>query len=141
MGFIHGVAQSIYEESTVSVNIGNCGPGLSGCITAKKKELPEQGSEFVPKNCKITGTGKVRLGRVWGAYSTVIIYNKTISDVVVPDGWNAWPSVGHVANLTYVEANNIGPGADTSKLVPWLKKLDAVQLSQFVNLSFIGADG
>ncbi|EEF47239.1 probable pectinesterase 29 [Ricinus communis] len=141
MDFIHGAAQSIYEESTVSVNIGNYEPGLTGCITAQKKEFPEQRSGFVFKNCKITGTGKVLLGRAWGAYSTVVIYNSTISDVVVPDGWNAWHGVGHEGNLTYVEANNTGPGADTSKRVPWLKKLDAVQLSQFVNLSFIDADG
>ncbi|KAJ9171706.1 hypothetical protein P3X46_015030 [Hevea brasiliensis] len=98
-------------------------------------------SGFVFKNCEITGTGIACLGRAWGPYSTVIIYNSTISDVVVPQGWSAWGFVGHEANFTHVEANNSGPGADTSNRVPWLKKLDDSQLSIFVNISYIDEDG
>ncbi|OAY48896.1 hypothetical protein MANES_05G013700v8 [Manihot esculenta] len=139
--FIYGSAQSIYEECVISLNVGKYDPGLPSSITAQKKAEPEDPSGFVFKNCEITGTGKAHLGRAWGPYSTVIIYNSTISDIILPQGWNAWHFVGHEENFTYVEANNTGAGADTSRRVPWLKKFDASELSKFVDLSYIDRDG
>ncbi|XP_015572328.2 probable pectinesterase 55 [Ricinus communis] len=139
--FIFGKAQSIYEGCVISVNIGKYPPGLQGCITAQKKEWPQHSSGFVFKNCVVSGTGKAFLGRAWGPYSTVIFYNSTLSDVIVSEGWNAWNYVHHEANFTYAEANNRGVGADTSKRVPWEKKLNADQLRRFLDLSFVDGGG
>ncbi|KAF2325062.1 hypothetical protein GH714_022534 [Hevea brasiliensis] len=114
---------------------GRYEPELPGYITAQKKEWAENESGFVFKNCEINGTGKAYLGRAWGPFSTVVIHDSTLSDVVVPQGWDAWDYVHQEGNFTYVEVENKGPGADTSKRVPWVKKLDASELSNFLSLS------
>ncbi|KAJ9171707.1 hypothetical protein P3X46_015031 [Hevea brasiliensis] len=139
--FIFGKAQSIYENCMISVNIGRYDSGLRGSITAQKKEWPQLSSGFVFKDCEINGNGKAYLGRAWGPYSTVVYYNSIMSDVIVPEGWDAWNYVHHEANFTYVESKNKGQGADTSKRVPWVKKLGADQIRKFLDMSYIDGDG
>ncbi|CAI0437917.1 unnamed protein product [Linum tenue] len=95
MDFIYGAGKSIYKECEISLNIGKYEPGLAGSITAQKKELPGEEGGFVFDGCEFTGTGKAILGRAWGAYSTVVVYNSSIGDIVVPQGWDAWGYVGH----------------------------------------------
>ncbi|KAB1222953.1 putative pectinesterase 66 [Morella rubra] len=96
---------------------------------------------FVFSNCQIKGSGKAYLGRAWRSYSRVIIANSDLSEIVVPEGWDARNGKGQEAQITYVEANCSGPGADTSKRVPWMKKLSATDLTQFLNTSFIDQEG
>ncbi|KAK7856813.1 putative pectinesterase 10 [Quercus suber] len=43
--------------------------------------------------------------------------------------------------LTFVEHGCYGPGADTSKRVPWMKTLNSTDLEQFTNISFIDNEG
>ncbi|EEF47240.1 hypothetical protein RCOM_1346490 [Ricinus communis] len=76
------------------------------------------------KYIPVSGTDKAFLGKAWGPYSTVIFYNSTLSDVIVSE-----------------EANNRGVGADTSKRVPWEKKLNADQLRRILDFSFVDGDG
>ncbi|KAG8653308.1 hypothetical protein MANES_05G013901v8 [Manihot esculenta] len=139
--FIFGKGKSIYEKCIIFVNMGRYEPESPGYITAQKKEWAEHESGFVFKNCEINGTGKAYLGRAWGPYSTVVIHNSTFSDVVVPQGWDAWEYVNQEGNFTYVEVDNKGLGADTSNRVPWVKKLDATELSKFLSLSYVDSDG
>jgi len=44
-------------------------------------------------------------------------------------------------NITYMEANCKGPGANTLNRVKWEKKLTIQQLSRFSKSSFIDQDG
>ena len=63
-----------------------------GHITAQGRDSADDPSGFGFKDCEILGEGKAYLGR---AFSRVIIANSKLSDVVVPQGWNAWFNVGH----------------------------------------------
>uniref|UniRef100_A0A2C9WNC1 Pectinesterase n=1 Tax=Manihot esculenta TaxID=3983 RepID=A0A2C9WNC1_MANES len=139
--FIFGDGQSIYEKCEISITMGRYGPGLIGSITAQRKEQPQDTNGFVFKNCNISGIGKVDLGRPWGPYSTVVFYNSSISNVITPEGWNAWDYVGHEANFTYVEKDNEGAGANTSKRVPWINKLGENEVYKFLDISYINGDG
>ncbi|KAB1202632.1 putative pectinesterase 66 [Morella rubra] len=140
--FIFGNGQSLYEGSEINYSMGpySSEHGV-GSITAEGRELANDPSGFVFTNCSFKGNGKAYLGRAWRNFSRVIVANSILSDVIVPEGWNAWNAEHHVEQLTYVEANCSGPGADTSKRVPWMKKLSATELSHFVSTLFIDQEG
>ncbi|KAM6544686.1 hypothetical protein CsatB_025422 [Cannabis sativa] len=93
--FIFGSGQSIFEHCTISVIGGSLGTGFVGFITAQGRTNNNDGSGFVFKNCNVIGTGSVFLGRPWRPYSRVLFYNSYLSNVVVPQGWNAWKSTGY----------------------------------------------
>ncbi|GAV83057.1 Pectinesterase domain-containing protein [Cephalotus follicularis] len=140
--FIFGAGQSIYESCEINVNIERIDPEANyGYITSQGRDSVDDRSGFVLKNCNITGTGKAKayIGRPWRPYSTVIVADSYISDVVIPAGWDAGNCT--VDTITYVEANNAGLGADKSGRVPWLKNLSDVQLNQFLSFSYIDDDG
>ncbi|KAE8009327.1 hypothetical protein FH972_005771 [Carpinus fangiana] len=140
--FIFGNGRSIYERSIIKYSIGDFGANRSyGYITANGRASADDPSGFVFNRCAVIGSGKVYLGRAWKTFSRVIFVNSLLSEVVEPEGWWAWDNVGHEANITYVEANNVGAGADTSKRVPWEKKLSAAKLSKFMKTSFIDKEG
>ncbi|XVF22836.1 hypothetical protein REPUB_Repub12eG0205300 [Reevesia pubescens] len=98
------------------------------------------------EDCSIVVTAgafspQIRQGRAYRAYSRVI-FQETIMDVkVVPEGWFAWSFVGKEENFTYAEVNCKGQGSDTSKRVPWEKKLNSAQLKEFSKSSFVDQDG
>ncbi|KAG8475278.1 hypothetical protein CXB51_032104 [Gossypium anomalum] len=140
--FIFGSGQSIYESCEINLTIGKYAPQYpNGYITAQGRNSSDDPSGFVFKSCVFTGTGKTYLGRAYGAYSRVIIYKSVMTDIIDASGWDAWTYVHHEGNLMYAENSCRGAGANTSKRVPWLRKLSASQLSQFVNISYIDKEG
>ncbi|XP_050281527.1 probable pectinesterase 66 [Quercus robur] len=129
------------KQSVVHYSLGTYGHGShdTGYITAQGRDSADDPSGFVFKDCVILGEGKAYLGR---AFSGVIIANSKLSDIVVPQGWNAWFNVGYEDQFTYLEVDNIGPGANTSHRVPWLKKLSASDLGQFLSVDrFVNHEG
>ncbi|KAF3779483.1 putative pectinesterase 29 [Nymphaea thermarum] len=109
-----------------------------GYITAQGRDRVNSsfGSAFVFSHCKVFGTGPVFLGRAWRPYSRVIFYRTYMSDVVVPEGWDAWNQP--TQNLSYTEYGCYGPGSDTSKRVKWLRTISLQKLSYYTSLSYIG---
>ncbi|XP_060181417.1 probable pectinesterase 29 isoform X1 [Lycium barbarum] len=140
MDFIFGTGQSIYEECTILVNAGSVAPDYGGYITAQGRSDPNDANGFVFKNCKVIGTGKAFLGRAWRSNARVLFYKTSLSDIIVPQGWDAWNFEGHEDQLTFSEEDCDGSGADTSKRVKWEKKLSKKIVESLTDLSFIDTD-
>ncbi|XP_019163058.1 PREDICTED: probable pectinesterase 55 [Ipomoea nil] len=140
--FIFGAGQSIFEECTIVVNVGKSRrEGSTGYITAQGRSSANDSNAFVFKNCNVTGSGKAILGRPWRAYARVIFFNSSLSDVIVPYGWDSWFYANQVDQLTFAEINCYGPGSNTSKRVAWEAKLSQETTDYFVNItSFIDVD-
>lgn len=45
------------------------------------------------------------------------------------------------SRITYIEADCVGEGANTTGRVPWMKKLHGSQMDQFSRSLFIDRDG
>ncbi|CAA6654108.1 unnamed protein product [Spirodela intermedia] len=132
--FIFGIGQSIYERCTL-VSLGD------GWITAHGRSNPFDPSGFVFKHCTITGIGKTHLGRAWGPLSTVVFFHTFMSDIIVPEGWQAWFNARHLSEITYVESSCTGPGSNTSSRVSWEKQLTNADLLKYISMAYINHDG
>ncbi|XVE89552.1 hypothetical protein DITRI_Ditri20bG0005300 [Diplodiscus trichospermus] len=140
--FIFGSGQSVYEDCSIYVIAGELSPQLSQAyITAQGRKSSDDPSGFVFKRGEINGIVKSYLGRAYGPYSTVIFQETTMNVEVFPEGWFAWKYPGKEENFMYAEVNCQGPGSDTSRRVPWEKKLDPYQLDEFSVSSFVDQDG
>ncbi|GMJ11746.1 hypothetical protein like AT5G26810 [Hibiscus trionum] len=140
--FIFGVGQSFYEDCSINVTACDLSSQLQyGYITAQGRQSSNDPSGFVFKGGVIFGTVRPYLGRAWGPYSRVIFQETTMNSDVIPEGWDSWKFPGQEANFLYAEVDCKGPGADTSKRVPWEKKLNPEQMQQFSLSSFINQDG
>nr|GMD88554.1 probable pectinesterase 29 [Ipomoea batatas] len=139
--FIFGAAQSIFEECRIVVNVGSSmGEGNIGCITAQGRSGANDSNAFVFKNCNVTGNGKAILGRPWRGYATVIFFNSSLSDIILPQGWDSWFYSGYVDQLTFAEVNCYGPGSNTSNRVAWEAQLSQEMAEYFTSSNFIDAD-
>ena len=65
---------------------------ISGSLTAQKRSSSNEDTGFVFIDCKITGTGKVYLGRAWGPYSRTVYINTYMENIIIPEGWQDWGS-------------------------------------------------
>ncbi|XP_042064199.1 probable pectinesterase 29 [Salvia splendens] len=131
--FIFGASRSLYEKCTISI-VENLHKG-PGYITAQGRSGPRETSAFVFKECNIVGKGKAYLGRAWRDHATVLFYDTFMTDVIVPQGWNAWNQ------LRFAEVKCCGRGANASKRVKWANKLSEKELKELISISFIDGEG
>lgn len=80
----------IYVNGVTSKEMVNDGGMLAGFITAQGRESEQDTSGFVFNNCVIKGDGKAFLGRAYRGHSRVVFYGTKMSNVIVPQGWDAW---------------------------------------------------
>ncbi|CAF1726975.1 hypothetical protein YC2023_115395 [Brassica napus] len=98
--FIWGGGQSIYEKCVIYVKgmtrneMVEGGAMLPGFITAQGRQSEQDTSGFVFKYCAIKGDGTAFLGRAYRGYSRVVFYATSMSNVIVPQGWDAWLNKG-----------------------------------------------
>ncbi|KAL0793698.1 hypothetical protein Bca101_065075 [Brassica carinata] len=114
--FIWGGGQSIYEKCVIYVKeVMNNGAMLPGFITAQGRQSEKDTSGFVIKYCVIKGDGTASLGRAYRGYSRVVFYATTMSNVIVPQGWDAWRYKGQEDPRRSVQIDSINhPSLDDS---------------------------
>ncbi|CAN7073327.1 unnamed protein product, partial [Brassica oleracea var. botrytis] len=112
-------------------------------MTARPRRESEQDtSGFVFNKCVIKGTGKTFLGRAYRGYSRVVFYGTHMSNVVVPQGWDAWHYKGQEDKFIFVEVNSTGKGANKKGRVGWEKNLSAKEVDFLLNpKTFVDKDG
>lgn len=59
-------------------------------LTAQKRTNASLTSGFSFKDCVVTGSGQIYLGRAWGDYSRVVFSYTFLDKIVLPQGWSDW---------------------------------------------------
>ncbi|KAK6946262.1 Pectinesterase, catalytic [Dillenia turbinata] len=135
--FICGDAASVFEKCHVHST-----SEVGGIITAHHRSTPRENTGFTFLGCKITGSaGTTLLGRPWGAYSRVVFAFTSMSDAILPQGWDDWRDPSKQRTVYYGEYKCYGPGANRAKRVSWSRSLSTKEALQFLNKNMIGGRG
>uniref|UniRef100_A0A0E0ANN8 pectinesterase n=1 Tax=Oryza glumipatula TaxID=40148 RepID=A0A0E0ANN8_9ORYZ len=131
------VQASIYDNCTLESNMPPPpSPQQPGWVTAHARVTDADPGGLVFKGGSLLGSGQQYLGRAWNQFATVVFYQVSMTNIVVPQGWQPWNSP-NVSTITFAEAGCEGPGANKTGRVAWEKQLDDDQVHKFVDISFI----
>ena len=114
--FIFGPATAYFEHCTI---ISKKNSYITAAATPQDVEV---GYVFI--NCHLQaapGVTKCYLGRPWRPYAYTLFKDCYLGAHIRPEGWDNWRNPENEKTARYFEANNFGPGADTSKRVKWAK--------------------
>ncbi|KAH6778372.1 hypothetical protein C2S51_009684 [Perilla frutescens var. frutescens] len=119
--FICGAAAAVFQ----SCNLYARSPNTIAFTAQSKDGGRSDPSGFMIQDCVLTvapGLGRIRpkayLGRPWSNYSTVVVMESYLDDMIQPDGWLGWGDTP-TNMLTYLEFRNRGGGKDTTRRVNW----------------------
>lgn len=133
--FIFGYGRSLYENCTLH-SVANKGASL----TAQKRTNGSLSSGFSFKDCKITGSGWVYLGRAWGEYSRVVFSYTYMENIILPQGWSDWGKKANDWKVYYGEYKCSGPGANRTGRVPWARLLTDEEALPFIGTYYVYGD-
>ncbi|PKU70479.1 pectinesterase-like [Dendrobium catenatum] len=97
-------------------------------VTAHGKDTQHERTGIVIQNCRIVPDLRLYpdrfkissyLGRPWKQFSTTVVMESTIGDLIRPEGWLEWNGNFALDTLYYAEYNNRGPGSPTYRRVRW----------------------
>ncbi|CAI9103965.1 OLC1v1002564C1 [Oldenlandia corymbosa var. corymbosa] len=103
-------------------------PGQFNTITAQGKTDINQNTATTIHDCNIKaaadlasniGTTQTYLGRPWQTYSTTIVIESYMDNLINPAGWSIWSGNQSLDTCYYAEYNNTGPGSSTANRVTW----------------------
>ncbi|NMC40883.1 MAG: pectin esterase [Bacteroidales bacterium] len=131
-----------YIEGTTDFIFGPATALFTNCTIHSKRDsyitaasTPE-GKPFgyVFMNCRITASPearKVYLGRPWRDYAKTVFIKCELGAHIVPAGWSNWSGTARDKTAFYAEYGNSGPGADTSRRVPWSHQLSEEEAASY----------
>ena len=114
--FIFGPATAYFDNCTI---ISKKNSYITAAAPPKDVEVG-----YVFTNCYLKaapGVTKCYLGRPWRPYAYTLFQDCWFGSHICPEGWDNWRNPENEKTARYIEARNYGPGADTSKRVPWVK--------------------
>ena len=128
--YFHGC----YIEGTTDFIFGPSTAWFENCrILCKKNSYITAASTpedvefgYIFNHCKITVADEVTsvyLGRPWRPYAMTLFMHCELPKEINPLGWDNWRNPANEETSKYMEFNNIGKGADTTKRVPWMSHL------------------
>lgn len=133
--FIFGHATSFYENCTL-----NSIARKVASVTAQKRTNSSMSSGFSFKECRVTGSGLVYLGRAWGDYSRVVFSFTFMDKLVLPQGWSDWGDPQRSLTVYYGEYKCSGPGSNMTGRVPWARALTDQEAEPFIGPHFVESD-
>ncbi|KAF2294933.1 hypothetical protein GH714_027130 [Hevea brasiliensis] len=148
--FLFGYGAAVIQNSTIIARKPN--HGQVNTVTADGKREKGQNTGLVIHNCKIVPeadlvperlTVKTYLGRPWKQFSTTVVMESELGDLIQPQGWLPWAGNQYLDTLYYAEYANTGPGANTANRIKWktLHFLTSNEAQQFTVGTFLpGAD-
>lgn len=128
------VFYNCYIEGTVDFLFGPATCWFEGCeihaisdgyLTAASTPA-DHPYGYVFYRCRVTADDHVKseyLGRPWRNWASVIWRECELPSVIHPQGWHNWRDPAREKTARYYESKCIGPGADQSKRVAWMREL------------------
>jgi pectin methylesterase-like acyl-CoA thioesterase len=87
---------------------------------------------YVFNQCNVTcaeGVEKVYLGRPWRDYGYTLFMHCTLPRQIRPEGWHHWQKERE-QTARYLEFENTGEGADTSRRAAWSRQLTKKEVKE-----------
>jgi len=97
---------------------------------------------YIFNHCTITVADEVSsvyLGRPWRPFAMTLFMHCELPKEINPLGWDNWRNAANEKTSRYMEYNNIGKGAVTTKRVPWMSNL-TMQEAEKITLSRVMGD-
>ena len=129
--YIEGTTDFIFGPSTAWFEDCEIHSKANSYITAASTPK-DQPYGYVFNRCRLTADSavtKVYLGRPWRDYGYTLFMDCELGSHIRPEGWHHWQKERE-QTARYMEYNNHGAGADTSKRVAWSRQLTKKEASK-----------
>ena len=134
--------QNCYIEGTTDFIFGPSTVWFENCqILCKRNSYITAASTpqnikygYIFNKCKVLmadTVSAVYLGRPWRAYAMTLFMNCQLPKEIIPIGWDNWRNPENEKTARYMEFNNSGEGATTSKRVKWSKTLTKKEAAEY----------